>query len=131
MAEPPVENIDGVPEIMGNYDTTKNLQNFKPDAELKDTKEKKLAPAMAEGQAFAAKDKTAVDRLSDFIFQTGIQLRSATNTARADKHEYIGADSNASEQLRKIAFQTSSLPVEPTLQAEKVEPTLQAKKPDA
>jgi hypothetical protein len=115
MAEPPVENIDGVPEIMGNYDTTKNLKNFKPDAELKDTKEKKLAPAMVEGQAFAAKDKDAVDRLSDFIFQTGIQLRSATNTARADKHEYLGADSDASKQLRDVAFQPSSLPVEPTL----------------
>jgi hypothetical protein len=121
MAEPPVENIDGVPEIMGNYDTTKNLKNFNPDTE--DVKD--FVPAMVEGKAFAAKDGEALGRLKEFIFQTGIQLRSATNTAHADKHEYIGADSNASEQLRKIAFQPSSLPVEPTL------PTYEPPKPDA
>jgi hypothetical protein len=71
---------------------------------------------MAEGEEFAAKDGKAIEYLTDFVTQTGMQLRSATNTARANKLEYVGADKDAVNTLLGVAFQPSSLPGEqPTL----------------
>jgi hypothetical protein len=89
--------INGKPETMGSYDTTRNLKEFNPKTDIKS--------GMDEGVAFAAKDKEAEGILTEFIQLMGHELRSATVTARANKLSYIGADKDAATQLQAIAFQ--------------------------